>query len=70
MTYTSWLNSIMGVVNGIIVWANSTLNALMNNYIFKTIVYFIILSFIFSLIIMLLDIIKNNFKHTKNDGVE
>lgn len=65
MTYSQFLNNIAVIINKMISYLNLIYNSLINNFIFKTLVYLIILSFIIWLLYEIINIILKIFDHKK-----
>lgn len=73
MTYQSFLNTIIDSASNLFGVLTPVYNALMNNYIFKTILYTILLFFVIEILFIIINLLKTIFKskkQTKNEKVE
>lgn len=67
MTYQQFINNTLNIVNKLINVVQIVYNYLINNYFFKTIIYFILISFVITLLFKIYDIVLYvlNRKKTK-----
>lgn len=75
MTYQQFINNTLNIVNKLINVVQIVYNYLINNYFFKTIVYFILISFVITLLFKIYDIVLDVFrrkktKETKTERIE
>ena len=68
MTFQEWLSSIFGVIPTLLNWCSVVLNSLMNNYIFKFLIYLVIFFFIIELFILIYDFLVDFIKNKKYMG--
>lgn len=66
MTYSSWLNSIKNVVVDIFSSFNQIYLFLMDNFIFKTIIYVILFIFVLELVFIIVSIVNEIITTHKN----
>lgn len=66
MNYNQFLEKIFGGFNIILNFVSSTLETLMNNNFFKTIIYIVIFYFLITVISKVIDLIFNITKIKKN----
>ncbi len=75
MTYQQFINTTINIVNKLINVVQIVYNYLINNYFFKTIIYFILISFVITLLFKIYDIVLDVFrrkktKETKTERIE
>lgn len=73
MTYQAFLNKVINSANNLFSLLTPVYNALINNYIFKTIIYVILLGFVIEILFVIVNLFKTIFKskkQTKNEKVE
>ena len=70
MSYTTWLNNIKTIISKLINLSGSVLDTLMKNYIFKTLIYIILIFFIMEMVFVIYKIVIYviNIKSGKNEG--
>ncbi len=69
MSYTTWLNNIKTIISKLINLSGSVLDTLMKNYIFKTLIYIILIFFIMEMVFVIYKIVIYviNIKSGKNE---
>lgn len=75
MTYQQFINTALNIVNKLINVVKIVYNYLINNYFFKTIIYFILISFVITMLFKIYDIVlyvfsKRKTKETKTERIE
>lgn len=73
MTYLEWLNSIKNVVVGIFSFFNQIYLFLIDNFIFKTIIYVILFIFVLEVLFIIISIVReiiSTYKNKKNKKQE
>ena len=75
MTYQQFINTTLNIVNKLINVVQIVYNYLINNYFFKTIIYFILISFVITLLFKIYNIVlyvfdKRKTKETKTERIE
>lgn len=75
MTYQQFINTALNIVNKLINVVQIVYNYLINNYFFKTIIYFILISFVITMLFKIYDIVlyvfsKRKTKETKTERIE
>ena len=75
MTYQQFINTTINIVNKLINVVQIVYNYLINNYFFKTLIYFILISFVITLLFKIYDIVLDVFrrkktKETKTERIE
>lgn len=65
MTYQQFINTTLNIVNKLINVVQIVYNYLINNYFFKTIIYFILISFVITLLFKIYNIVLYVFNKRK-----